>query len=158
MQMTGDNQGPPSPQEIDKLLHYAATEMPGVKIHFGTLDDFTKAVLAERPNLPTVKGDCPDTWIHGIQSNPQETKIARNIRPLEPALDALNTQMRCWGIPTGSISEKLAKAYEQGLLYGEHTWGMNAEYGPRYSYGDDWKNGWKRPRPNPFLKMEIMRS
>ena len=21
----------------------------------------------------------------------------------------------------------------------EHTWGMNAEYGPRYSYGDDWK-------------------
>ncbi|NLR80873.1 hypothetical protein [Chitinophaga eiseniae] len=139
MQMTGDNHGPPSSQEIDKLLAYAAKEMPGVKIHFGTLDDFAKAVLAEHPDLPTVKGDCPDTWIHGIQSNPRETKIARNIRPLESALDGLNTQMQCWGISTSPLSEKLAKAYEQSLLYGEHTWGMNAEYGPRYSYGDDWK-------------------
>ncbi|QJB31633.1 hypothetical protein HF329_10045 [Chitinophaga oryzae] len=139
MQMTGDNHGPPTSQEIDNLLAYAAREMPGVRIHFGTLDDFAKAVLAEHPVLPTVKGDCPDTWIHGIQSNPQETRIARNIRPLESALDALHTQMGSWGIPTASISGELAKAYEQSLLYGEHTWGMNAEYGPRYSYGDDWR-------------------
>ncbi|MCU7552544.1 hypothetical protein OCK74_25725 [Chitinophagaceae bacterium LB-8] len=141
MQMTGDNHGPPSSQEIDKLLAYAEKELPGVKIHFGTLDDFAKAVLAEKPQLPTVKGDCPDTWIHGLQSNPQETKIARNIRPLESTLDGLNTQMKFWGIPVASVSTKLAKAYEQSLLYAEHTWGMNAEYGPRYSYGDAW-NKW----------------
>lgn len=139
MQMTGDNHGPPSSEEIEKLLAYAAKEMPGIRIHFGTLDDFARAVLAEHPDLPTVRGDCPDTWIHGIQSNPKETKIARNIRPLESALDGLHTQMQCWGIPMASISDKLAKAYEQSLLYGEHTWGMNAEYGPRYSYGEDWK-------------------
>ncbi|SMC78535.1 glycoside hydrolase family 38 N-terminal domain-containing protein [Pedobacter nyackensis] len=139
MQMTGDNHGPPSEKDIDKLLTYAEKEMPGVKIHFGTLDDFAKAVLAENPRLPTVKGDAPDTWIQGLLSNPQETKLARNIRPLQSVLDGLNTQMRIWGIPGGSISEKLAKAYEQSLLYAEHTWGMNAEYGPRYSYGDDWK-------------------
>ncbi|TWF39995.1 glycosyl hydrolase family 38 [Chitinophaga polysaccharea] len=150
MQMTGDNHGPPSAQEIDKLLAFAAKEMPGVKIHFGTLDDFTKAVLAEHPDLPTVKGDCPDTWIHGIQSNPEETKIARNIRPLESALDALNTQMNRWGIPTASVAEKLAKAYEQSLLYGEHTWGMNAEYGPRYSYGDDWKKWMNEAAAEPI--------
>ncbi|NLR59280.1 hypothetical protein HGH93_14280 [Chitinophaga polysaccharea] len=150
MQMTGDNHGPPSSQEIDKLLAFAAKEMPGVKIHFGTLDDFTKAVLAEHPNLPTVKGDCPDTWIHGIQSNPEETKIARNIRPLESALDALNTQMNSWGIPTASVAGKLAKAYEQSLLYGEHTWGMNAEYGPRYSYGDDWKKWMNEAAAEPI--------
>ncbi len=139
MQMTGDNHGPPSEKDIDELLTYAKKEMPGIKIHFGTLDDFAKAIFAENPNLPTVKGDCPDTWIHGLLSNPQETKIARNIRPLASALDGLNTQMGIWGIPAGSISAKLAKAYEQSLLYAEHTWGMNAEYGPRYSYGDDWK-------------------
>jgi alpha-mannosidase len=139
MQMTGDNHGPPTAAEIDQLLAYAAKELPGVKIHFGTLDDFTRAILAEHPDLPTVKGDCPDTWIHGIQANPAETKIARNIRPLESALDGLHTQMNGWGIPTAPVAEKLAKAYEQSLLYGEHTWGMNAEYGPRYSYGDDWK-------------------
>ena len=139
MEMTGDNQGPPSEKEIDAILVYAKKEMPGVKIHFGTLDDFAKAIFAENPHLPIIKGDTPDTWIHGLLANPQETKIARNIRPLEPALDGLNTQMRIWGLPTESISAKLAKAYEQSLLYGEHTWGMNAEFGPRYSYGDDWK-------------------
>ena len=72
-------------------------------------------------------------------SNPQETKIARNIRPLESALDVLNTQMKIWGIQTPPLPEKLGKAFEQSLLFGEHTWGMNAEYGPRYSFGDEWK-------------------
>ena len=150
MQMTGDNHGPPSLQEIDKLLAYAEKELPGVKIHFGTLDDFAKAVLAEKPQLPTVKGDCPDTWIQGLQSNPQETKIARNIRPLESTLDGLNTQMKFWGIPVASVATKLAKAYEQSLLYGEHTWGMNAEYGPRYSYGDAWKKWMEEAAAEPL--------
>lgn len=139
MVMTGDNHGPPTEQDIDKLLAFAEKEMPGIKIHFGTLDDFARAVLSENPVLQTIKGDTPDTWIHGLMSNPQESKIARNIRPLEPALDALNTQLQAWGVKTSDLSEKLAKAYEQSLLYGEHTWGMNAEFGPRYSYGDDWK-------------------
>jgi len=139
MQMTGDNHGPPTSEEIDKLSAYAEKELPGVKIHFGTLDDFAKAILAEKPQLPIIKGDCPDTWIQGLQSNPQETKIARNIRPLESTLDGLYTQMKFWGIAVASVATKLAKAYEQSLLYGEHTWGMNAEYGPRYSYGDVWK-------------------
>jgi len=151
MQMTNDNQGPPNAQEINRLLAYAAKELPGVKIHFGTLDDFAKAVLAEKPDLPTVKGDCPDTWIQGLQSNPRETKIARNIRPLEPALDGLHTQMKYWGIPVAPVAAKLAKAYEQSLLYAEHTWGMNAEYGPRYSYGDAWKKWMNEAAAEPLL-------
>lgn len=138
--MTGDNQGPPSEKDIDNILVYAEKEMPGIKIHFGTLDDFAKALIIENPDLPTIKGDTPDTWIHGILSNPQEAKIARNIRPLESALDGLNTQMGIWGIPIESISAKLAQAYEQSLLYGEHTWGMDSNLGPRDNYGDDWKN------------------
>lgn len=150
MQMTNDNHGPPNSEEIDRLLAYAAKELPGVKIHFGTLDDFAKAVLAEKPDLPTVKGDCPDTWIHGLQTNPQETKMARNIRPLESTLDGLHTQMKSWGIPVAPVSAKLAKAYEQSLLYGEHTWGMNAEYGPRYSYGDAWKKWMDEAKAEPL--------
>lgn len=139
MQMTGDNHGPPSEKEINQLLDDAEKKLPGVKIHLGTLDDFAKAIIAEHPNLPTIKGDAPDTWIHGLLSAPQGAKMARNIRPLEPALDGLHTQMKAWGIPVAPISAKLTKAYEQSLLYSEHTWGMNAEFGPRYSYGEDWK-------------------
>lgn len=154
MQMTGDNHGPPSEKEIDELLVYAKKEMPDVRIHLGTLDDFARAVLAENPKLPTVKGDTPDSWIHGILSNPQETKIARNIRPLTPVLDGLNLQMGIWGLPRKSISGKIAKSYEQSLLYAEHTWGMNAEYGPRYSYGDDWKKWMEEAAVEPIPENE----
>jgi len=139
MQMTGDNHGPPTEQAIDKLLAYAAKEMPGVRIHFGTLDDFANAIFAENPILPVVKADAPDGWVHGLLSMPQESKIARNIRPLQPALDALNTQIGIWGISTLPLAENLAKAYEQSLLFGEHTWGMSAGFGPRFDYGEVWK-------------------
>jgi hypothetical protein len=139
MQMTGDNHGPPTEQDIDKLLAYAEKEMPGVRVHLGTLDDFAKAIFAENPILPVIKGDTPDGWVHGLMSMPQESKIARNIRPLEPALDVLNTQMGMWGISTLPLAEKLANAYEQSLLYGEHTWGMSGGFGPRFEYGKEWK-------------------
>ncbi|WP_316789383.1 hypothetical protein [Pedobacter frigoris] len=149
MQMTGDNHGPPSQEDINKLLDYAERELPGVKIHFGTLDDFAKALIAENPKLETVKGDTPDTWIHGLLSAPQGAGIARSIRPLEPVLDALHTQMKVWNIPGASISGKLAEAYENSLLYSEHTWGMNAEYGPRYAYGDEWKKWMREAEAEP---------
>ncbi|WP_158639648.1 hypothetical protein [Arachidicoccus ginsenosidivorans] len=142
MQMTGDNHGPPTEAEVNKLLDFAKKKMPGVRIHLGTLDEFTRAVLAEHPELPTIKGDMPDTWIQGLMSNPRATKIAKNVRPLESALDGLNTELQLWGLTTKPLADSLAKAYEQSLLYAEHTWGMNAEYGPRYSYGEDWKK-WK---------------
>jgi alpha-mannosidase len=54
---------------------------------------------------------------------PQETKTARNVRPLETALDVFNTQLNIWGIPTGSLLKKLGVAYENSILFGEHTWG-----------------------------------
>ncbi len=143
MIMTNDNEGPPTQKQLDEILARTTRDLPGVRIHLGTLDDFARAVLAEDPKLPVVKGDTPDTWIQGLLSNPEEAKIGRSIRPLESALDGLHTGMKLWNIPVEPISGKLAKAYEQSLLYAEHTWGMNAEYGPRYSYGDDWKK-WMR--------------
>jgi alpha-mannosidase len=149
MIMTNDNEGPPTQVHLNELLAKIAADMPDVKVHVGTLDDFAKAVLAENPLLPTVKGDMPDTWIHGILANPKETKVARQVRPLEPALEELNTQMKIWQLPVRSIATQLAKAYEQSLLYAEHTWGMNAEYGPRYSYGDDWNKWMAAARSEP---------
>ena len=150
MIMTTDNHGPPNQKEIEDLLAKVAKDLPGVKVHFGILDDFAKAIFAEKPDLITIKGDTPDSWIHGLLSNPQETKLARDIRPLESAFDGLNTQMRIWGIPVGSVSAKLAKAYEQSLLYGEHTWGMASRYGPQFNYGDDWKKWMAEAEAEPI--------
>ena len=137
---TGDNHGPPNPDEVKKVLDQAAREFPGVKVHIGRLSDFGDAILAEKPDLPVVRGDTPDTWIHGPMSNPDGAKLARNTRPLLPATEALNTQLRGWGAKVPNDAPAIAEAYEQSLLYGEHTWG-GAIYWitNRLSFGDEFK-------------------
>ena len=106
MIMTGDNQGPPSLAEVENLRQYAEKNMPGIRVHFGTLDDFARAVLAEKPELPVVRGDMPDTWIHGWLSMPIESKAAHTVRPLQPAVETLDTQLRAWGLTTGDLAPR----------------------------------------------------
>jgi hypothetical protein len=147
MEMTGDNHGPPTVAEVERLRQQAAKNLPSVQIHFGTLDDFAKAVIAENPDLIVVRGDMPDTWIHGWLSMPLEAKAARQFRALEPALDALDTQLRAWGVTTTPLAPALAEAYEQSGLFSEHTFGpWGPKGGPwesgitnRYLYGEEWK-------------------
>ena len=129
MIMRPDNSGPPDLAEFRKVLAAAASGSPDARIHVGTLDDFRKAIEAEKPELPVVRADMPDTWIHGTMSMPIETKTARDIRPLEPALDVLDTELRAYGLKTTNLAPLLAQAYEDSLLYGEHTWGLHS--GPR---------------------------
>jgi hypothetical protein len=140
MIMTGDNAGPPTVEAVEQFRKQIVETLPGVQVHFGTLDDFAKAVETERPELPVVRGDTPDSWIHGLLSMPIETKIARNVRPLEPALDSLDTQLRGWGLNASPLAGPLAEAYENSFLYGEHTWGMNGSYGGNRLWGDAWNN------------------
>ncbi len=120
---TGDNHGPPRPDEVKQVLDQAAKEFPGVKVRIGRLSDFGDAILAEKPDLPVVRGDTPDTWIHGPMSDPAGAKLARNTRPLIAVTEALNTQLRGWGVGVPDEATAIAEAYEQSLLYGEHTWG-----------------------------------
>lgn len=151
MEMTGDNHGPPTPVEVERLRQQAASTLPGVQIHFGTLDDFAKAVLAENPTLQVIRADMPDTWIHGWLSMPIEAKAARGFRALEPALDGLDTQLHAWGVPTEPLAQALAESYEQSALFSEHTfgpWGPNGgswnSGTPRYLYGAEWKAAYER--------------
>ena len=149
MTMTGDNQGPPSATDVERLRQQAQKSLPGVQVHFGTLDDFAKAVIAENPELPVVRADMPDTWIHGWLSMPLEAKAARQFRALEPALDMLDTQLRAWGLAPGPLAPALAEAYEQSGLFSEHTFGPFGPNGgswnsgtPRYLYGDAWRTAY----------------
>jgi hypothetical protein len=137
---TGDNHGPPRPEEVRKVLDQAAKQFPGVKVHIGRLSDFGDAILAEKPDLPVIRGDTPDTWIHGPMSNPDGAKLARNTRPLIFATEALNTELRDWGVQAPDRAAAIADAYEQSLLYGEHTWGGAIYWiSNRLSYGDEFK-------------------
>ncbi|NOX53090.1 MAG: hypothetical protein GXP27_01350 [Planctomycetes bacterium] len=135
---TGDNQGPPTPEDVKKLLQRARKELPGVRIRMGRLSDFGDAIRAENPDLPVVRADMPDTWIHGILSMPIETAIARRVRPAIAALEALDTLLSCWGVEHPATKPDIAAAYEGSFLYGEHTWGYDAKRFPRL-YGEAWK-------------------
>jgi hypothetical protein len=142
---TGDNHGPPTPEEVKKLLADAKATLPGVRVRIGRLSDFAEAILAEKADLPVIRGDMPDTWIHGPMCDPAGAQIARNIRPLIAAMPALNTLLQTWGVPVADASDAVAAAHEQSLLYGEHTWGgaqyWITKYGPttNFTYGDAWK-------------------
>jgi hypothetical protein len=137
---TGDNHGPPQPDEVKKVLDQAAKQFPGVKVRIGRLSDFGDAILAEKPDLPVIRGDSPDTWIHGPMSDPDGAKLARNTRPLIPATEALNTQLRGWGVTVSDNTAAIADAYEQSLLYGEHTWGGSIGWiGNKFGFGEEFK-------------------
>jgi hypothetical protein len=146
MIMTHDNSGPPSPQDVENIRKVAAQHLPGVRLHFGTLDDYARAIAAEKPDIPLIRGDMPDTWIHGWMSMPVEAKTARNCRPFQPALEILDTELRAWGRKPAAVAPALAEAYEFSNLYSEHTFGPAApNFGswnsgtPRDLYGDEWK-------------------
>ncbi|HUT34238.1 MAG TPA: hypothetical protein VNE39_12205 [Planctomycetota bacterium] len=135
---TGDNQGPPNPNDVRALLDRAAREMPGVKIRFGRLSDFADAIRREKPELPVIRADMPDTWVHGIMSMPIETKIMRNVRPTIMALESLNTLLRIWGVDVPSAKDTVAAAYERSLMYSEHTWGLDFKAWGKRLYGAEW--------------------
>jgi alpha-mannosidase len=137
---TGDNHGPPRPDEVKQVLSEIAQRMPGVKVRIGRLSDFGDALLAEKPELPVVRSDMPDTWIHGPMSDPAGARLARNTRPLIGATEILNTELRSWRVPIPSAVSTVSAAYEQSLLYGEHTWGGSIGWlGGKFGFGDDFK-------------------
>jgi len=145
LQHTGDNHGPPTPEEVKKLLTEAAQKLPGVKVRIGRLSDFADAILAEKADIPVVRGDMPDTWIHGPMCDPAGAKIARNIRPALGYAESLNALLRIWGVTVPDATGAFAEAHEKSLLYGEHTWGgalyWVTTYGKqlKWGYGDVWK-------------------
>jgi alpha-mannosidase len=139
---TGDNHGPPRPEEVKALLDEANVKLPGIKVRIGRLSDFADGILAEQMPVPVVRGDMPDTWIHGPMSDPQGASLARRVRPEIASAEALNTLLSCWGLEPPSAQVTIARAYEQSLLYGEHTWGgaywwIYGNY--RAHYGDAWR-------------------
>ena len=153
MIMTGDNQGAPAVEEVDKLLQQAAKELPGVKVKFGRLEDFYDAIMAEKnENIPVVRGDMPDTWIHGFAALPLETKLAWNVRPLEGAVAMLDTELRAAEVNPPPLAQALARAYENSLLYSEHTFGYYGSQPGGFWYGEEWKQKLAEGAYDRFLK------
>jgi alpha-mannosidase len=134
--VTPDNSGPPKAEQVKALFEDAAKNLPGVNVRMGTMDDFVNAMLATDAEIPVVRGEMPDTWIHGVMSDPGGIRLSREVHPQIAAAEALHTNLNLWGVARPPVAKEVALAYEKMLLYGEHTWGR----APSVSqYGDAFK-------------------
>jgi alpha-mannosidase len=150
--MTGDNQGPPPPDVVAK--HLAFYQNRGIRAKVGRLDDFADLILQEDlSQLPVVRSDIPDPWIHGTMSMPEAAKLAKNVRLNIGTLDSLTTLERCWGIFRPDNRESIAEAYEQSALYAEHTWGMANQHYVKVPWGKDWDKLWAEGLPPNYTKI-----
>lgn len=138
---TNDNSGAPSPEEVKKVLAETHRLAPNAIIKTGRISDFYDAIIKENPQLEVVKGDMPDTWIHGFMSMPREVKASKAIQKNNYILETLNTLCRTWMNDIPNIKSTIAKSAENSLLFSEHTFGLAMSHGQSgyWCYGDNFK-------------------
>jgi hypothetical protein len=114
---TSDNLGPQKPEAVVKTFQKLARQFPGAEVRASTLDAFAAALEKVRGQLPVLKAEIGDTWIHGGGTDPK--KVA-NLREL--------LRLRSGWLAEGKIqrSDPRYKAFSQYLqLVTEHTWGLD---------------------------------
>ena len=159
---TSDNTGPQSPEELARIRRTIEEGAPGVEVLFGQLGDFAES-LFEHPeqldDLPVVTQDLADTWIHGIGTYPREVSRVRDLRSkllgIEQAAAAHD-----WPGNEGSrddfplareVAALVDAAYEQLLLFGEHTWGLDVKSTIKRAFGDGFPAARKT---EPYRRLE----
>lgn len=152
---TGDNEGPPSPETVQKDIDFYKKKLPGVKVRIGKLSDFSDLILKSKTELPVVKGDMPDSWVHGPMCSPNAVALSRTVRPTISAAEALQTLETAWGIYLPDETPAYRKAYEQSLLFGEHTWGYAAQHYRKFPYGNEWTEMYRQGIPPHFKELEV---
>lgn len=152
---TGDNEGPPSPETVQQDLAIYNSSLPGVKVTIGKLSDFSDAINRyDNPEIPIVRGDMPDTWVHGVMCSPVSVALSRNLRPMIAAADNLQTLEKAWGVYLPDETATYRKAYEQSLMFGEHTWGYAAQHYRMPPY-DNFEMTYKRGLPANLKELQV---
>lgn len=138
---THENTGSPLPGEVAAILAEAREKLPGTRIRIGQLSDFYDAIMRENPEIPVVKGDMPDTWIHGYMSMPREVKRNKMLQRIVYQAQNLNTLLAAWKgntERTEEIKPFVEKCAENMILFDEHTFGLAMSHGQggSFAYGD----------------------
>lgn len=140
---TNDNTGAPTYDEFKTAIREIETKNPGAKVRTGSMADFYQAISSENPQLPVVRGDMPDTWIHGYMSMPREVKSARKLGKDIFNLEALNTLSEFLGEKSDKTLPLIAdQALEEIHLFNEHTFGLAMSHGNAgyWAYGNDFES------------------
>ena len=115
----GDNSGPHTPAEIQKIYSELSVRFPNAKVTPTSLSEIANSVKPYRKNLPTVTQEMGDTWIHGCGSDPLKVARYREVARLR----------RSW-IEQGKLhsgDETDLALLRKVLLEAEHTWGTDTK-------------------------------
>ncbi len=154
MVMGGDNEGPPTAERVREWIGTIRAKFPNAKITVGRMEDFADSLLAEKPDLPVIRGNVSDSWIHGLASSPQAMQAINTVRPKLSALEALRTQNLLWGIQFRPLSDTIAAGYENSLRWSEHTWGLANQHFVPGLHGEAFQKAFAVGLPPNYERME----
>ncbi|TBL71439.1 glycosyl hydrolase-related protein [Paenibacillus thalictri] len=129
MIQTSDNHGPHDASVIDEMKASIAASGLNAELHIGSLGDFAEALLATNPELPVIRGDMADSWIHGVGTAPREVSRVRELRSRIAAVESALALSVISGEQRDirAAKQNIDASYEHSLLFGEHTWGMDCK-------------------------------
>lgn len=113
---TGDNLGPHTPEQVVDVYATLQARFPHAAIVASTLDAFADKLLAIKGDLPVVRDEIGDTWIHGIGSDPLRISHFRELQ-----------RLRARWLEEGALADDSAiSAFSRSLMMvPEHTWGLD---------------------------------
>ena len=118
-EVRGDNSGPHTPEEIDKIHAALATRFPNAEIRAASLTEMANALAPYRDKLPVVTDEIGDTWIHGCASDPLKVARYREISRLREAWIAGGAMQ------VGDDTD--LQLLRHITLEAEHTWGTDTK-------------------------------
>jgi hypothetical protein len=114
-----DNSGPHKPDEIIQVCADLKRQFPNAQVVATNLTEIANAVDAYRGNLPVVKQEIGDTWIHGIASDPLKVARYREVARLRQSWLAQQS------FQIGDATDLALLRHV--LLEPEHTWGTDTK-------------------------------
>ncbi|HEX4213367.1 MAG TPA: DUF5054 domain-containing protein [Candidatus Dormibacteraeota bacterium] len=113
---SGDNGGPPPPEEVAGVFAELRQNHPGATVEASTLDRFAHDLLPLSGGLPVITAEIGDTWIHGAGSDPGKVARFRELSRLR------NEWERAGSLPPTGWGDRFSRFL---LLVPEHTWGLD---------------------------------
>lgn len=127
---THDNCGPQTGAMIKEYADKVHEKYPETEIVCGTMDDFYRELSRyDLSEIPMVKKDLADTWIHGIGAYPKEVSQIREEREKSRRLQAVLAKQELEGAAKEETEAEniLNDYYENICLFEEHTWGADVK-------------------------------
>ena len=119
VEMRGDNEGPHSVEEVNKIYADLRKQFPHAQVTAANLSLMAAAVDPSRHRLPVVTQEIGDTWIYGVPSDPIKVARYREVARLRKEWLAQGK------FDIGSSTD--LALLRRLALCAEHTWGVDTK-------------------------------